>query len=31
MKEIFDEYKIRYLWHFTDASNLASIKEQGCL
>ncbi len=27
MKEIFDEYKIRYLWHFTDESNLASIKE----
>ena len=31
MKEIFDKYNIRRLWHFTAAANLASIEEHGGL
>ena len=31
MKEIFEQYGIQRLWHFTDASNLASIEECGGL
>ena len=27
MKEIFEQYGIQRLWHFTDASNLASIRK----
>ena len=31
MKEIFDQCNIRYLWHFTDAANIDSIKEHNGL
>lgn len=31
MKEIIDKYKFDGIWHFTDKSNLGSIKEHGGL